>query len=176
MIIGGHVDEATQLKIVRGEYVDFSKLIPRDHTLNEGDTRLELIVCNGRTLWAPMAEAVSINNFARWEQAFRIFSNVYTRYHPEKSSELIQYNHIINTISLTYTWENVYAYDKEFHMHMSKYPEHSWSIILQQAWSMKLRDCIQYNSSSSMSSWSNGNMSQNNRGQKSNSSPLTGKH
>ena len=72
----------------------------------------------------------------------RIYSNIYTKAHPQKASELIQYNHIISTIALTYTWENVYSYDKEFRMHLSKHANRSWAIILQQAWTMRLRDRI----------------------------------
>ena len=39
-----------------------------------------------------------------------------------------------------YTWDNVYGYDKEFRMHLAKHPNRSWAVILQQAWSIKLRD------------------------------------
>ena len=67
-------------------------------------------------------------------------SDIYTREHPQKSTELIQYNHVIHSVSLTYIWDNVYAYDKEFRIHISKHPGHNWGVILQQAWSMKLRD------------------------------------
>ena len=141
LVIGSHIDEMIQLKIVKGEYIDFSKLIPCDKIVND-DTRLELVMKNGHTFWSPVADSITINSFAHWEQAFRIYSNVYMRYHLTRSSELIQYNHIIHTIALTYVWDNVYAYDKEFRMHMSNHPERNWVIILQQAWSMKLCDRI----------------------------------
>ena len=49
LMIGGHVDEAMRTKIVRGDYIDFSKLIPKDRILTEEDDRLELVVRNGRT-------------------------------------------------------------------------------------------------------------------------------
>ena len=39
VVIGAHIDEVTQLKILRGEYVDFSKLIPRDKVMNEGESK-----------------------------------------------------------------------------------------------------------------------------------------
>ena len=54
--------------------------------------------------------------------------------------QLIQYNHVICTASTTFTWENVYSYDKEFRAHMGNYPGRNWGIILQQAWSMCLKD------------------------------------
>ena len=87
-----------------------------------------------------MSETVTINSFSRWEQAFHIFANIYTSEFPQGSSELIQYNHIIHSIAGMYTWDNVYAYDREFRLHIGRHPERSWLVILQQAWSMKLRD------------------------------------
>ena len=48
---------------------------------------------------------VGITNFGHWEQAFRIYSNVYTKEFPDQATQLIQYNHIIYTASLTYAWE-----------------------------------------------------------------------
>ena len=141
LVVGGHVDELTQSKIIKGEYVDFGKLLPRDKILTEEDGRMELVK-NGKTYWVPVTETVTINNFSKWEQAFHVFSNIYTREFPHRSSELIQYNHIIHSITGIYSWENVYGYDKEFWLHLSKHPECSWSVILQQAWSMKLHDRV----------------------------------
>ena len=138
--MGNHVDETTQGKIIPGEYVNFGKLLPKDKILVEEEGRMELIVKNGKTFWTPVTETVSINSYFKWEQAFRTFSDIYMRHHQSKSTELIQYNHVIHSISLTYVWDNIYVYDKEFRIHLSKHPEHNWGVILQQAWSMKLRD------------------------------------
>ena len=66
--------------------------------------------------------------------------NVYLKAFPDHASELVQYNHVIYTAALTFQWENVYAYDKEFRMHLSNFPNRSWSVILQQAWTMCLKD------------------------------------
>ena len=141
LVIGGHIDETMQQKLIKGEYVDFRKLLPRDKMISsEEEGHLELVIRNGKTFWLPVSESISISNFSCWEQAFRIYSNVYTRKFPVRSSELIQYNHIIHTIAGMYIWENVYSYDKEFRLHMAKHPERNWAIILQQAWSMKLKD------------------------------------
>ena len=108
LVIGAHIDESMQQKIVRGEYIDFGKLLPRDKIISsEEDNRLELVIRNGKTIWLPVSESVTINNFSKWEQAFRIYSNMYTKRYPEKSSELIQYNHIIHTIAGMYVWDNV---------------------------------------------------------------------
>ena len=144
MVIGSHIDEVMVRKIVNSEYVDFGKLIPRDKVLAEEDGRMEMVVRSGKMFWVPVNDSVNVNSFRRWEQAFRIYSNIYTKAFPHRSSELIQYNHIIHTISLSYTWDNVYTYDKEFRIHISKNPGRSWAVILQQAWSMRLKDRIQH--------------------------------
>ena len=69
-----------------------------------------------------------------------MYSNILTAKFPSKASELLQYNHVIHTASVTYHWENVYAYDREFRQHISRHPARSWVVILQQAWTMLLKD------------------------------------
>ena len=107
---------------------------------------MEIVNRGEYTYFVPVAdhECSSITSFFKWEQAFRNFSKVYMSRYPNKSAELIQYNHIIFTVSQTFIWENVYLYDKEFRLHISNYPQRSWSVILQQAWSMYLKDRIKY--------------------------------
>ena len=141
LVIGAHIDESMQQKITNGEYVDFGKLLPKDKIVtSDEDSRLELVIRNGKTFWLPVTESVQINSFSKWEQAFRIYANIYTSKHPQRSTELIQYNHVIHTISGMFAWDNVYNYDKEFRLHMSKHPGRNWAIILQQAWTMQLKD------------------------------------
>ena len=142
LVIGAHIDALTQQKIVNHEYVDFAKLLPRNRIGKEEDHQMELVNKGGSTYFVPVSdrESANIASFARWEKAFRIFSNIYTRFYPHKVTELILYNHVIYTASTTYVWENVYHYDKEFRMHLSNFPQRSWSVILQQAWAMYLKD------------------------------------
>ena len=64
LVVGAHIDDSTRAKIIKGEYVDFGKLLPRDKILAEEDGRLELVVKNGRTYWLPVSESVSINGFS----------------------------------------------------------------------------------------------------------------
>ena len=91
LFIGGHIEEAMKAKIINGEYVDFSKLLPRERMYSEDENKLELIIKNGKTFWVPASESVAINGFSRWEQAFRIYSNVL---HQKVSSLLIGTNSI----------------------------------------------------------------------------------
>ena len=54
---------------------------------------------------------------------------------------------MIHSASTAYIWENVYCYDKEFRQHISRFPTRMWNVILQQAWTMILKDRIKYDNS-----------------------------
>ena len=148
LVMGSHLEEALIKKIKNHEFVDFGKLLPRDKiNVEEDNQRMELINQNGMTYWSPVSHREStnsINSFSKWETTFRVFSNVYTTEYPFKVAELLQYAHVIYTASQTYYWDNVYLYDKEFRFHMSKHPQRSWSLILQQAWNLRLKDKIKH--------------------------------
>ena len=148
MMMGTHLDSQTQSKIVNHEYVDFAKLIPKDRIAKEDDHRLEIANRGGSTFFIPVSDrdTTRIHNFSRWEQAFRVFSNVYTKAYPARATELIQYNHLIYTASLSFIWDNVYLYDREFHMHLSNFPQRSWSVICNKhgrlVWKIELEEEI----------------------------------
>ena len=141
-VVGSHLDMQTIEQIQKGEYIDVGKLIPKDCIMVEEEQCMELVIHNGHTYYVPVCETTSISNFQRWEQAFRVFANIYMKTNANRSSELIEYNQIIPTASLNFVWENVYMYDKDFRLHMARNPQRNWGIILQQAWSLRLHDHI----------------------------------
>ena len=160
LLVGNYIDKSIRKKIGNGEYVDYSKLLPKDRTTSEEDNRMEMVNKGGMSYWVPVSdrEGVSISSYGKWEQAFRVFSNVYNEYFPGKAGELIQYNHVIHTASQTFLWENVYKYDREFRIHIRRHHlKRSWSVILQQAWSMFLKDKVNPNYSRSGGSSSSNN-------------------
>ena len=70
------------------------------------------------------------------------FSEIYMKAHPYRAAELVQYHHLIHIASQSFVLDNVYLYDKDFQIHMSKHTNHSWAIILQQVWMVRLHDRI----------------------------------
>ena len=124
-LVASHLDQGVISKIIDHEYVDFGRLVPKDRVMTADDSRYEMIICDGKTYWIPASnnEATSISNYNRWEQAFRVYSDIYMRAHPHRASELVQYSHIIHTAAQTYTWDNVYMYDKDFRLQFSQAPE-----------------------------------------------------
>ena len=145
LVIGVHIDQTMKQKIANHKYVDFARLLPKDRITSEDDHRMQLLSRGGSTYFVPVADresAGNINSFQQWEQAFRVFSDAYTRLFLDHAPELVQYNHIIFTASQSFAWDNVYRYDKEFRMHLSNFPGRSWVVILQQAWSLCLKDKV----------------------------------
>ena len=74
-MIGAHLDRGIVDKIINHKYVDFARLLPKDHVvIREEDYHMDVPVSD--------CEYGSISSFQKWEQAFRIYSNVYMRkYH-----------------------------------------------------------------------------------------------
>ena len=85
------------------------------------------------TYWIPTAdrELSSVNSYITWEQAFRVYMNIFARANPSRITELLQCNHVIETAATSYHWDNIYKYDCEFRIHMSEHPERNWRVILQ---------------------------------------------
>ena len=140
LMVGGHIDDSLKAKIGKGEYIDFAKLLTRDRILDEEEETYRMVFKGGKQFWAPQASNVIIGGFSKWEQAFRVYSNIYIKAHPHRATELVQYNHLIHTASLEFVWSNVYNYDRDFRLHLASFPNRSWAIILQQAWTLRLKE------------------------------------
>ena len=142
-LVAAHVDDRVKKKIVNSEYIDFALLLPRDRISRAEDHRMEMINKDRRTYFVQAQEREKsgvISNFSQWEQAFRVFSDIYTRHNPDRAAELIQYNHLIHTASLSFSWDNFYNYDHDFRLHLAQNPLRFWGKILQQPWSIRLKD------------------------------------
>ena len=148
--VSSHVDEVIRAKILRGEYTDLAKLLPKDRVtaIDDSDRQtLQLFHKDGQTFYAPPSTpTTAITSFGKWDRAFRIFSNIYLKAHPHRALELNEYIHTIHHISQTYVWDNCYAYDKEFRYFMGLHPERSWCNILQKAWAFRLNEKIRHTS------------------------------
>ena len=147
ILVGAHLETSLKDKICKGEYVDFARLLPWERQSYD-DHRFELVNHGSQTFFILASDREgnnSISSLHRWEQAFRVFSNVYLKAFLDKATELIQYNHIICAAAASFTWDNVYNYDHEFRAHIGNYPDRNWGIILQQAWSMCLKDRNNFN-------------------------------
>ena len=167
MFVAAHVDTALKIKIQRGEYVRLSKLLAKDKLEGDEEVRMEMVNREGRPVWIPASgkDLTTINSYAKWEQAFRIYSEIYLKAqaNAHRAPELLQYGHIIHTAALSYVWDNVYKYDRLFRLHIEQNPGRSWGIILQQAWSLCLNDKVTFGNSTRVPSSEMGKSVENRR-------------
>ena len=137
-LVALHFEDSLKDKIINCEYVDFSKLLPKNRDMGP---YMQIVNRGGQAWWEEIGDRVqTVGNYKRWEQAFRVYADVYTSVHIGRGSELIQFNHVIHSLSPSFTWDNIYAYDCEFRRHMSRNPQRNWGIILQQAYTMLIKD------------------------------------
>ena len=133
-----------------GEVCRLHKIAPvHDRVLAEDNERIHLVVKDGQIFPMPKEQhdsTAAIDNLHKWEQAFRVFCDIYTQANPTRAAELIQYDHVIHSVAQVYSWTSVYSYDKDFRLHMMQYPGRSWGIILQQAWNLRLRERSKFGS------------------------------
>ena len=72
-----HVDSSLKAKIERGEYVELEKLLPKCKPFQGKEGRLEWTVKDGMTFLTPAYDREQkINNFKKWDQAFRVYATI----------------------------------------------------------------------------------------------------
>ena len=157
--VSNHVDTPTEQKIAVGAFLELVKLAPgRTLKLNDNtDKKLELVSKEGKTFYLPFSEKEQnkITNFKKWEDAFKVYAAIYTKYNPHRGAEIYQYVHSIQLASMSYHWDNVAYYDYHFRKLMAENPQRSWSKVNTQLWSLAMRDPIP----SKLTSGFNGNTS-----------------
>ena len=67
-MLGNHVDVSMTSKIIKGEYIDLAKLLPKDKVvMAEEPQKMELVSKEGHMFWMPSTEQTKITNYNRWE-------------------------------------------------------------------------------------------------------------
>ena len=74
VMVGAHPESGLKDKIIKGEYIDFIKLLPKEKPSYD-DNRLELVNKGGQTFFVPATDRESgnsVSSFHKWEQAFHV--------------------------------------------------------------------------------------------------------
>ena len=139
-----HIDPSLISKIERGEFVDLEKLLLKDKvSFGRDETRMEWIYKEGETYLVPVIDKNSkISGIRKWEQAFCMYATIYCGTHPDRSKEVWQYIHVINTAAAAYIWENVYSYDITFRHLMAFNPSRSWAVTYNQMWNLCMKEPV----------------------------------
>ena len=89
---------------------------------------MNLINKDGSSFFVPVTEKATptINSFRKWEQAFEVYTTIYSDEHPGRAGELFRHIFNIRSVSETFIWDHVYNYDIMFRELMSHYPQCDW--------------------------------------------------
>ena len=164
--------------------MDLEKLLIKDRFKGWSDDhhqRLEFINHEGHTFLAPINDKDSrISGVCKWEQAFRIYTAIYSKANPHRATEIWQYVHIINTAAACYIWDNISYYDYMFHQMMSINPNRNWGKMYNQLWNLAMTTPIQhtgtgYNNHNQSWASSRGHHKQNNQNNSAGHKQHTGK-
>ena len=141
-----HIDGATKEKIGKGEFIELERLLPKSRAqIMNNDQGIQIIRKDGSSFVLPEGgngKEPKITNIRKWEQAFRVYAAVYSEYNPDRSAEIWQYVHIINSAATSFVWENVAFYDFTFRQLMHSNPKRSWAKIYTQMWNLAMRDHV----------------------------------
>lgn len=132
-----HLDKGTIGKIENGDFVELSKLLPRDKVLPEDEfDKVEIVSKDGKPAFNPIVDKDSsiINCFKKWEAAFDVYAGVFVRAHPKRGPEIFEYKHTIRKASESFVWSGIYAYDKIFRTHMETNKGRTWGKKLKDVW------------------------------------------
>ena len=115
--VSNHVDLPTTIKVAKGAFVEVSKIAPpKSFKIDETDKSIQLTSKDGKSFWLPYSDKESnkIHNFKQWEQAFKVYAAIYTKFNPHRGAEIYQYVHSISLAASSYHWDNVAYYDYHF--------------------------------------------------------------
>lgn len=143
-----HVDR-TLVDKINNNVVDFElcRLLPKVKKFKSGVTterRLQMLNRDGYSFLVAGEEKEFqlIDSFHKWQEAFRIFADLYEASHPGRSRELNQYAFRIEDASKYFVWDNVAAYDQKFREFVTRFPTRKWSVVHYESWITMLKEPV----------------------------------
>ena len=120
-------------RIIRGEYIDLTELIPDNISFQE---RATLSVRSTHIHNDPLEVSVpsgtprrAITDFSAWLEAWTVYCSVMVAHNPARSVELLGYQYLIQNAQQQFTTESVFDYNKAFRRHAAEHPHTRWDTI-----------------------------------------------
>ena len=160
--ITNHVEHNNVVKIAAGGFLEVAKLAQKDRFQREEPAKLELFQSEGKAYYVNSLEkeVKKVTNFRQWENGFKVYAAIYSKYNPHRAAEIYQYVHEISLAASSYQWDNVAYYDYHFRKSMEKHPERSWAKTNTQLWSLSMRDPLPSKNTTGYSFNNNNNSNQ----------------
>ena len=138
------LDSVALGKIAKGGFLDIDKLYSKRKQLKsadeEHDKKYQWVQKDGESYWQEIIDReAKVNNFKKWEMAFRVYAQAYAAANPHRGAEIWQYVDTIQDAANNFQWENVARYDYNFRKLMELRPERCWATINTQMWTKCMR-------------------------------------
>lgn len=157
--LGSHVDKATELQIMHGEFVELHTLLLRRSYQRFRTKRPAFTLVSsdeGKPSFVPDDDTKELNSYQKWEEAFEIFASIYIRGNPGRANELYEYKYDIRDAAQTYIWENVFDYDIEFRLHMARHKDRDWGARLTDKYQKFMKNHLRYDRAESQNHHNSG--------------------
>ena len=131
---GAHIPLSLKEKIWRGEYVEFSDLLPQNRAfvvyqeLNKNSCCHGGHCCVGNNT-RPAVSKNEIHTIGEWTDALLIYMHIYLERFPSECLPLVKYTTIVRQAATRFTTKGAILYDKEFRMKMALYPQKPFNVI-----------------------------------------------
>ena len=126
--------------VVRGEFVDFAKLLPWSLSHQHEQCAITLPVGDGQgahsvqlAVATQLRGALSVISPRGWRPG-----RIMAKHHPDRVSELISYQHLILDTHQEFNTESVLNYDSAFRSYMAENPHARWDQVNTMLWSTKM--------------------------------------
>lgn len=132
--LGHNVSNNLKLKIANGEYVNLGLLVDRTNESDPNDDTKFFSMQGGNITLSSKYKLKLITDIQVWTDAFLIYASIYVLLHPECSTALFKYMHIIRlgaSRAEALSWRD---YDIQFRLKKEFNPNMSFAVADQELW------------------------------------------
>ena len=137
--LGEDLSQSIRDKIRRGEFVDFSSLLPLDGgDPGSGDGSASRVVGfndQGHMVLQEPRHSIKLLSLSRWTSAFFVYASVFLSSHPNRNLEILKYGDLVRQAATRFGngWRE---YDRQFRLRQMRHPERSWAMIDNELWAL----------------------------------------
>lgn len=135
------LDKTLEDRILRGEYIDFSTLLPDSiHQAQLPDIQFRLADSSPGPVGSPITMVRKrkpvIDSFQKWIDAFTTYSVVIVAAYPRRALELLKYQQIISLAATKFKGFAWLSYDEQFRRRAAHHLTLSWDKIDLELWAI----------------------------------------
>ncbi|XP_062617238.1 uncharacterized protein LOC134278947 [Saccostrea cucullata] len=112
--VGLGVDPKIKSKILAGEFIKFSTLLPKPQHANDQDSKFHTVEKEGQLMFVKANDTTKIRSISKWLEAFHVFVSIYCSKHTSEVGNLMTYAQIVQGIAKSCGDDAALEYDEKF--------------------------------------------------------------